>query len=39
MISKLENMDYERGASRAVTWLACVALVLAAVCLLAAGVQ
>jgi hypothetical protein len=38
MISKLENMDYERGASRAVTWLACAALaVVLAICLLAAG--
>lgn len=27
MISKLTNMDYERGASKAMTWLACVALV------------
>ncbi|NLC82074.1 MAG: hypothetical protein GX748_12920 [Lentisphaerae bacterium] len=38
MISKLENMDYERGASRAVTWLACAALALVlAICLLAAS--
>lgn len=38
MISKLTNMDYERGASKAVTWLACAALaIVLAVCLLAAG--
>lgn len=38
MIDKLENMDYERGAAKAVTWLACVALaVVLAICLLAAG--
>jgi len=38
MISKLENMDYERGAAKAVTWLACAALaVVLAICLLAAG--
>ena len=38
MIDKLTNMDYERGAAKAVTWLACVALaVVLAICLLAAG--
>lgn len=32
------NMDYERGASKAFTWLACVALaIVLAICLLAAG--
>lgn len=38
MISKLENMDYERGMAKAVTWLACAALsIVLAICLLAAG--
>lgn len=38
MISKLTNMDYERGASKAFTWLACAALALVlAICLLAGG--